>query len=149
VASDPSGSSSSDRPSGEETITSRPSGSQAVHSGSDSTRAITSLWPARSAGDHLARGPIGEIQPVPVPARRLHQAPAGQQRAYLVHPVTTFLPERSAKLSDCLLAVMWFYFQLAHRAAVVISGGSHLPVRASRRRCSSARATAFWVRVIA
>jgi hypothetical protein len=29
------------------------------------------------------------------------------------------------------------------------SGGSHLPVRASRRRCSSARATAFWVRVIA
>ncbi len=36
------------RPSGDETITSRPSGSQAVHSGSDSTCAITSLWPARS-----------------------------------------------------------------------------------------------------
>src|SRR6267154_1256392 len=45
---DPSGSRRSSRPSGEETITRRPSGSQSVHSGSDFTRAITSLWPVRS-----------------------------------------------------------------------------------------------------
>src|SRR6266498_571663 len=45
---DPSGSRRSNRPSGDETITSRPSGSQAVHSGSDATRAITSLRPPRS-----------------------------------------------------------------------------------------------------
>src|SRR6266545_4777604 len=45
---DPSGSRRSNRPSGDETITSRPSGSHAVHSGSDSTCAITSLCPARS-----------------------------------------------------------------------------------------------------
>src|SRR5215472_6376885 len=48
VTTDPSGSLRSSRPSGEETITRRPSGSQAVHSGTDSTRAITSLWPPRS-----------------------------------------------------------------------------------------------------
>src|SRR5262249_59977452 len=42
------GSRRSSRPVGDETITNRPSGSQAVHSGSDGTRAITSLCPARS-----------------------------------------------------------------------------------------------------
>src|SRR6266566_5842573 len=48
VTRDPPGSRRSSRPSRDETISSRPSGSQAVHSGSESTRAITSLWPARS-----------------------------------------------------------------------------------------------------
>src|ERR1700745_340790 len=48
VTREPSGSRRSSRPSGEETITRWPSGSQAVHSGSDFTRAITSLWPPRS-----------------------------------------------------------------------------------------------------
>src|SRR5580704_15555553 len=48
VARDPLGSLRSSSPAAEETITSRPSGSQAVHSGSESTRAITSLRPARS-----------------------------------------------------------------------------------------------------
>src|SRR5580692_2380345 len=48
VVRDPSGSRRSRRPSGDETISRPPSGSQAVHSGSDFTRAITSLRPARS-----------------------------------------------------------------------------------------------------
>src|SRR5215471_17968432 len=48
VTTDPSGSMRSSRPCGDETITRRPFGSQAVHSGTDSTRAITSLRPPRS-----------------------------------------------------------------------------------------------------
>ena len=36
-------------------------------------------------GDHLARGPVGEVQLVTVPARRLDQPPPGEQRPHLVH----------------------------------------------------------------
>jgi hypothetical protein len=69
-----------------------------VFRGSDSTRAITSLSPARSAATTSPAGQSEKIQPVPVSTRRLHQAAAGQQRAHLDHSVTSFLPEGSAKL---------------------------------------------------
>jgi hypothetical protein len=48
VTGAPPGPRRSRRPVADETITSRPSGSQAVQSGSEASRAITSLRPARS-----------------------------------------------------------------------------------------------------